>query len=453
VTTDEEGGDAMVPSIPPIPEIPDSDSAGFPTFGVPAPTTGRFIVVFAAGADAQAMLASTAGLGNVADSRDFTAQAVDFTQTSGSDAVWFDNLGVAVVSADPSQVGALRAAESGADSILSISPELIHHVLTDPGYVQGYRDGVNDLAVRLGATDRPGGPSAPAAAPKPPFADNAEFTWGLQATGAATSPQSGAGIKVAVLDTGFDVNHPDFVGRSVTTQSFVSGETVQDGHGHGTHCIGTSCGSKSPETGPRYGVAYGAAIFAGKVLGDNGSGSDGGIIAGINWALENQCHVISMSLGADVASVHPPYTVIGKRALDAGTLIVAAAGNNADRRVGNFGFVGTPANSPYIMAVGALDQKLEMAFFSARTLPDVQGGQVDIAGPGYQVYSSWLMPTRYKTISGTSMATPHVAGVAALWAELTGYRGRDLWATLAQDSQRLLQPSVDVGGGLVLAPQ
>jgi len=442
----------MVPSIPPIPEIPDTDPMGLPRFGAPVPTTGRFIVVFADGADARAMLASTAGLNNVADSRDFAAQAVDFGRTSGSDAVWFDKLGVAVVSAEPSQVGALRTAEAGDAAIVSVSPELIHHVLTDPGYVQGYRDGVNDLAGRLGATDHAADQAA-AAPPKPPYADNAQFTWGLQATGAATSPQSGAGIKVAVLDTGFDVDHPDFADRTVTTESFVAGETVQDGHGHGTHCIGTSCGSKSPATGPRYGVAYGAEIFAGKVLGDNGSGSDGGIIAGINWAIENGCHIISMSLGADVASVHPPYTVVGKRALDAGTLIVAAAGNNADRRVGKFGFVGTPANSPYIMAVGALDQNLEMAFFSARTLPDVQGGQVDIAGPGYQVYSSWPMPTRYKTISGTSMATPHVAGIAALWAELTGFRGRDLWATLAQDSQRLLQPSVDVGGGLALAPQ
>jgi subtilisin family serine protease len=145
--------------------------------------------------------------------------------------------------------------------------------------------------------------------------------------------------------------------------------------------------------------------------------------------------------------------VVGKRALDLGSLIVAAAGNNADRRVGNYGFVGTPANSPFIMAVGALEQNLNMAYFSARTLAGTRGGQVDIAGPGYQVYSSWPMPTRYRTISGTSMATPHVAGIAALWAELTGYRGRDLWATLAQDSQRLLQPSVDVGGGLALAPQ
>jgi subtilisin family serine protease len=153
-----------------------------------------------------------------------------------------------------------------------------------------------------------------------------------------------------------------------------------------------------------------------------------------------------------VAQIHPPYTAAGSRALEQGSLIVAAAGNNADRRKGEFGFVGSPANSPFIMAVAALDQALDPAFFSARSLP-LRGGQVDCAGPGVHVYSSWPMPKRYNTISGTSMATPHAAGVAALWAQSTGRRGLELWATLVQEAERLPLLSVDVAAGLVLAPQ
>jgi subtilisin family serine protease len=419
----------------------------------PPETTGRQIVVFADSDDDTAVDWSGAGISNVADSRDFSGGEIAADVLHQADAVVFDELGIAVVSADAAQLSTLQAGVTSGRRVLSVSPELIHHVLRESAleYAQAYRDGVADLAEHL-LHSNGHGVALMAEATQPMFADTPQATWGIQGVQATSSPRSGKGIKVAVLDTGFDTSHPDFAGRNVTTMSFVAGEPPQDGHGHGTHCIGTSCGPRTPSTGPRYGIAYEADIFAGKVLSNAGSGSDAQILAGINWAVTNRCPVLSMSLGADVAMAHPPYSAAGARALQKGSLIIAAAGNNADRRAGNVGFVGAPANSPEIMAVGALEQQLGMAFFSARSLP-ARGGQVDIAGPGFQVMSSWPLPTRYRTISGTSMATPHVAGVAALWAEATGRRGLELWATLCQESQRLPQPSVDVGSGLCMAPQ
>ena len=143
-----------------------------------------------------------------------------------------------------------------------------------------------------------------------------------------------------------------------------------------------------------------------KLIGIEGLGA---IAEGFVWFVVNLHH---QSLGADVRRPHPPYSVAGRRALRRGSLIIAAAGNNASRP-DDPGFVGSPANSPDIMAVGALDSRLRVASFSARTLPG-RGGQVDIAGPGVGVYSAWPMPTRYQSISGTSMACPHVSGTAAL---------------------------------------
>jgi len=415
-----------------------------------AQTTGRYVVVFEDDASPADTLEATAGASNVADSRDFDSQAMDMAATAGADATVFSELGIAVVTVDPERLGFMQTSEPARGTIRSVSPELIHHVLDAPSdYVSGYRDGVMDLTARLGDDDEAPAERGVEASASANFADTDQATWGIQATRVSTTTKSGAGIKVAVLDTGFDSTHPDFVGRNITAKSFVPGAPPQDGHGHGTHCIGTACGPKSPSGTRRYGVAYEADIFVGKVLSDEGSGSDAGILAAINWAVANECPVISMSLGADVARPHPPYNQAGRRALAAGTLIIAAAGNNANRP-GNKGFVGAPANSPDIMAVGALDPVLKIARFSARSLPG-RGGQVDIAGPGVNVYSSWPMPTRYHTISGTSMATPHVAGIAALWAQATGRRGLALWATMVKESQRIAMPSVDVAAGLVLA--
>ena len=98
-----------------------------------------------------------------------------------------------------------------------------------------------------------------------------------------------------MLDTGLFLAHPDFIGRSVVSRSFIPGVvSANDGHGHGTHCTGTACGAFKPAVGPRYGIAHKANIFIAKVLSDQGSGVDGGILAGIDWAIANKCHVISM---------------------------------------------------------------------------------------------------------------------------------------------------------------
>lgn len=282
------------------------------------------------------------------------------------------------------------------------------------------------------------------------FADTDEYTWGLQAIGADHTTATGTGTRVAVLDTGFTFDHPDFAGRQIVSKSFVAGEDTTDTVGHGTHCVGTVAGPAQPDGSRRYGVAPGVEIYVGKVLGGEGSGSDANILAGINWALAAGCEVISMSLGADVRQPSIAYERVGSRALAAGTLIVAAAGNNA-QRPGDPGFVGVPANSPSIMAIAAVDQSLNVAPFSAAGT-DIAGGQIDLAAPGVDVYSSWLLPDRYNTISGTSMATPHISGLAALWHERTGATGRDLWTVLTQHAQRLAASSTDVGSGLCLAP-
>ena len=365
-----------------------------------------------------------------------------------ADAIIFERLGVAVVGAEPAGDGDLAARASSDARIIAVEPERILYAIEEPAlsldYVRGFRDGVSCLYEQLKA----GGPDEAA---EPRCSDNDSFTWGLQATQASVSTQTGAGIAVAILDTGFDLEHPDFAGRPIVSQSFVDGQPVQDGNGHGTHCVGTSCGPQNPAGSRRYGVAPEATIYVGKVLNDQGAGTDSEILAGIDWALANSVHVISMSLGADVTEVSQTYETVGRRALDAGTLIVAAAGNNADRGAGNVGFVGVPANSPSIMAIGAVDSDLQIADFSARS-STVEGGKVDLAAPGVEVYSSWPMPTRYRSISGTSMATPHVAGVAALLSQAGGIRGAELWTKLTQTALPMSLESADVGAGLVQAP-
>lgn len=421
-------------------------------------TTGRFIVTFREGAhpEALAALKKHAGMtkAKMMSSADFGAAGVDMGQFPESGGVTFENIGVAVVDIDPTAAGMMAQDAGEQSAILAVEPEGYMYALSElPAltleYLRGFRDAAESLYNRASQPDTAATGAEVAAA----FIDTAALTWGLQATKAGASHFSGNGIKVAILDTGLALAHPDFAGRPVVSKSFIPGViSANDGHGHGTHCTGTSCGPLKPPIGRRYGIAHKALIHIGKVLSDQGSGADAGILAGIDWAIGNKCAVISMSLGANAPTTTVAYETVGQRALNAGTLIVAAAGNNANRSSGNFGFVGRPANSRSFMSVAAVDSSLKVANFSARDTALAAGTAVDIAGPGVAVYSTWLMPTRYNTISGTSMATPHVAGIAALWAEATGARGAALWQRLIVNARSLGAPVVDVGRGLVQAP-
>jgi subtilisin len=445
-------GSAELPMANPTPE------------GIGPETTGRYIIIFKEEADTAAIrstLGSEAGLQNVLTSAEYEGGTAAGEGLAESEAVHFDKLGIAIVSGEDAVQG-LAAAASDADSpILAIEPEYISY-LSGPSpaglsteYLRGYRDAVNRLYDEATGTDAALEKIAEALAI---LQDTPQLTWGLQATGVSTSQHNGQGIKVAVLDTGLDLQHPDFLGRAIVSKSFVAGvTTAQDIHGHGTHCVGTACGPQRPATGVRrYGIAFGSQIFVGKVFNNQPrpGAATGDVLAGIEWAASNGCQVVSLSLGAPIDQKIMQYEVPIRRALNAGTLVIAAAGNNASRPSFS-GFVEPPANADAAMAVAAVDSQIRIAGFSARSSQLTgDGGIVNIAGPGVAVFSSVPVARGgHALFDGTSMATPHVAGIAALWSQVTGLSGVALWNKLVQSVRPLNLSSADVGTGLVQAPQ
>lgn len=249
---------------------------------------------------------------------------------------------------------------------------------------------------------------------------------------------TGRGIRVAVLDTGIAMQDGQMP-KVVAAASFVAGQDVLDRNGHGTHCAGIVGGPRGRAGRMPYGVAPDCEILVGKVLDHHGVGTDDAIPEGISWAVEHGAAVVSLSVSSmrEPGGVYPhSYEAAARSLLDCGTLLLAAAGNDsaAPRWLSP---VGNPAACPSILAVSACDRGRLAAPFSNRELDSV--GRLALAAPGVDVYSVWL-EGGYRLLSGTSMATPHVAGVAALHAERGGARLR---GRLLRDS--LLAAAVPVG--------
>ncbi len=307
-------------------------------------------------------------------------------------------------------------------------------------------------------------------------------TWGVRAVGADRSSFDGAGVVVAVLDTGIDQAHPAFAGVTITEKDF-SGSGPGDANGHGTHCAGTIFGRDVD--GTRIGVARGVtSALIGKVLGDDGGGSSEMLFNGMEWASRLNAQVLSMSLGFDFPGMSARLVAGGwptelatsaalesyrmnlrmfdrllamieaRAAFNGGTVVVAASGNES-RRPDYELSASVPAAALGVISVGALGE--DPAGF---TVAPFSNTNPVLAAPGVNVVSA-ATGGGLVALSGTSMATPHVAGVAALWWQAIG-DGR-IPVNAAAVNARLrasctregLAPGLDVldrGDGLVQVP-
>jgi subtilisin family serine protease len=310
------------------------------------------------------------------------------------------------------------------------------------------------------------------------------IAWGIRAVGADTSPLDGTDVVVAVLDTGIDASHPAFAGVELIQRDF-TGDGDGDTDGHGTHCAATIFGRDVG--GMRIGIARGVKkALIGKVIGNDG-GSSAQVASAIQWAIENKANVISLSLGMDFPGYQASLQNGGLKAEPATSLaleayrenlevfnsvaelvnslarqhqpclLVAAAGNESGRL----------ENPPYEIA--ASPPAVAKAFVSVSALQEAAQGLTVaafantgamVSGPGVDIVSA-KAGGGLVSMDGTSMATPHVAGVAALWAQKLKQSRR---FTPAQFSAELLASATrtgldpastqeEVGAGIVRAPQ
>jgi subtilisin family serine protease len=239
-------------------------------------------------------------------------------------------------------------------------------------------------------------------------------TWGLDRidqrsrplSGTFTYTRTGAGVKAYIIDTGIRFAHSQFGGRAINGTDTVDGGSADDCNGHGTHVAGTVGGST-------YGVAKGVTLVAVRVLNCSGSGTNSGVIAGVDWVTGNhaagQPAVANMSLGGGASSALD--TAVNNSINDGVSYAVAAGNGNIvgqQQNACNY----SPARVAAAMTIGATDSSDRKASWSN------YGNCVDWFAPGVSITSAWYTSnTATNTISGTSMATPHTAGVAALYLQ------------------------------------
>ncbi|WP_326815906.1 MULTISPECIES: S8 family serine peptidase [unclassified Streptomyces] len=253
---------------------------------------------------------------------------------------------------------------------------------------------------------------------------------------------TGQGVDVAVLDTGVDAGHPDLADRIATRQSFVPDENTDDHAGHGTHVASIIAGTGAASGGKEKGVAPGARLRIGKVLDNHGSGQISYALAGMEWAAVDQhAKVINMSLGTSQVSdgTDPMSRAVDRLSAQTGALFVVAAGNFGE----DPSTIVAPGAATSALTVGAVDSTDSLATFSSRG-PRVDGAlKPEITAPGVDILAANSQfigndQGAYQSMSGTSMATPHVAGAAALLAaahpDLTGSQLKDLLASSSRQT-------------------
>jgi len=268
---------------------------------------------------------------------------------------------------------------------------------------------------------------------------------------------TGSQVRVAVIDSGIDTSHPDLAGKVDAAANFVSGEPPGDLYGHGTHVASIIAGSAAASDGKYRGIAPDARLLDAKVCGEDGSCADDAILAGMEWAAVTQhAAVVNMSLaGPDTPGLDPLEQAVNTLSAQTGTLFVIAAGNSGPGP----GTLESPGTADEALTVGAVDRQDAVADFSSRgPRMDDSGLKPDLTGPGLDIVAARAAGTelgevvddRYVALSGTSMATPHVAGAAAILLQLhPDWTNEQVKATLIGSVKAVDASVFDQGAGRV----